>query len=227
MLVRKPLGDGVDEPHLTVPSVRDFLESARRSWGITIVEFFRGVRLDGRLCSGAFQPLVNEGLELRPEGFFLGVVEHSLRHEMVAQTLHGVDLAPRVDQAFWVVLRAGCFFVTSDSERFEFKDDRSWFFTQRFNRVLHLVVDVEQVVSVHLNGVLFRDAVANGLVGEVGTTELLFARGGQAPGVVFNPDDDGQLPHGCDVDRFVKVAFRGTAVPGEHEGASSAAVDFF
>ena len=223
----QPLRDGVDEPHLTVTSIGCLFQSLRCSWSKAVVQFLRGVRLDLGLCSGAFQPLVNEGLELRPEGFFLGVVEHSLRHEMVAQTLHGVDLAPRVDQAFWVVLRAGCLFVTSDSERFEFKYDRSRFFTQRFNCVLDLVVHVEQVISIDLNGVLFRDAVPHGFVGEVGTTELLFARGGQAPGVVFNPDDDGQLPHGCDVDCFVKVAFRGTAVPCEHEGTSSAAVKLF
>ena len=102
----QPFGDGVDEPHFTVTSVRDFLEALGRFWGVTVVEFFRGVCLDGGLCSGAFQPLVDEGLELRPEGLLLGVVEHPFRHEMVAQAIHGIDFAPRVNQAFWVVLRA-------------------------------------------------------------------------------------------------------------------------
>ena len=35
------------------------------------------------------------------------------------------------------------------------------------------MVHVEQVISIDLNGVLFRDAVPHGFVGEVGTAELL------------------------------------------------------
>ena len=87
------------------------------------------------------------------------------------------------------------------------------------------MVHVKQVVPIDLNGVLLGDAVSDGLVCEVGASELLFAGRGQSPGVVFDADDDGKLPHGSDVHGFVKVPLGSATVTGEHKRASSRAVE--
>ena len=68
------------------------------------------------------------------------------------------------------------------------------------------MVHGKQIVAVHLNGIFFGNAVADGLVGEVGTTELLVARCGESPRVVFDANDDRQLPHSGDIDSLVEVA---------------------
>ena len=144
-------------------------------------------------------------------------VEHAVVQAPSREPFHRVDLPPVVDQAFRVILGAGGLFVPAHAERFEFEEDGAGVLPNAFGGVFHCVVDRKNVVAIHLNGVFGRNAVPDCFVGEMLESELLVRRRTQAPSVVFDADDDRQLPDGCYVDGFMKIAFRGAAVSGEHE----------
>ena len=108
--------------------------------------------------------------------------------------------------------------MAAHPEGLELEQDRAGPHPDGPGGVAHREVHRQHVVAVHLDGIFRRNPVAHRLVGEMRAPELLGRRRGKAPRVVFDADQDRQIPNRRYVHSFVEVAFAGTAVAGEHEG---------
>ena len=116
--------------------------------------------------------------------------------------------------------------MAAHAERFEFEEDGAGVLPNAFSGIFHRVINREDIVAIHLNGVFGGNAVSDGFVGEMIASELFIRRGAQSPGVVFDADDDGQLPNGRYVDGFMEITFRGATVSSEDEGGFLRLVQF-
>ena len=153
-------------------------------------------------------------------------VEVALLHQEIDIPVDRVVLLPRLDQAFGVILGSTGLFMTPSTERLEFQQDGPRAFPHGRGRLGDGLVDREDVVAVDADRVFLRDAIAGRLVGEMGTAELLAARGGQPPVVALDAEQHGQLPHGRNIEGFVEVAFTCGAVAGEDQRGLSGVAEF-
>ena len=150
----------------------------------------------------------------------------ALLHQEIDIPVDRVVLLPRFDQAFGVIFGSAGLLVTPATERLEFEQNGPRSLPDGCGCLGDSLVNREHVVAVDADRVFLRNAVTGRLVGEMGTAELLAARGGQPPVVALDAEQHGQLPHGRNIEGFVEVAFTCGAVAGEDQRGLSGVAEF-
>jgi hypothetical protein len=105
--------------------------------------------------------------------------------------------------------------VSAHAERLELDERRPFSASRPRGGVAHRANDGQQVVPVADDA---RDAVADAAIGQMRAGVLLGDGRRQPVLVVLDDEDDGELPHGREVQRLVKIALAGRAVAGERDG---------
>lgn len=215
------LGDGVDQAEFAGGGgglwLVDDRDGQGGDGGVHRAELGGDGRGDGRLCSCLAQTGLDGVAVFRADRCNEVGIKDALGEAPCLEAGARVDLCPVVDEAFRVVFGARRLLVAAHAERLEFKQDRTWPHPGGAGGVAHRQIHRQHIVAVHLQRILRRNTVPDGLVREMRAPELLGRRGRQAPRVVFDADDHGQIPHRGHVHRFVEVAFARSAVAGEHE----------
>ena len=81
-----------------------------------------------------------------------------------------------IDESIGVIFCTGRFFMAAHAKRLEFNEDGPGSFAQCRRRIFHGMVNSEHIIPVDLDGVFFRNSVADGFVREVLKSELFFGR---------------------------------------------------
>ena len=85
-----------------------------------------------------------------------------------------------------------------------FQDDGTWIFSELFSPMMGGVIHLEYVVTIDLYGFY---AVAYAFVNELLAAKLLVRRSAESIAVVFDEEDDGELPHSGHVEGLMEIAF--------------------
>ena len=67
--------------------------------------------------------------------------------------------------------------MAAHAERFEFEEDGTGALPNAISGIFHRVINREDIVAIHLNGVFGGNAVSDGFVGEMIASELFIRRG--------------------------------------------------
>ena len=90
-----------------------------------------------------------------------------------------------------------------------FKQDWTGMLTYGIGCFANSLVHFQDVIAVYSYGF---HTVTNSLVGQTFAAVLLVDRGGETIAVIFNDEQDGQLPYGCYIECFMELSFTRTSI---------------
>src|SRR4051812_36710220 len=103
--------------------------------------------------------------------------------------------------------------MTAHTESHAFEQHRSWSVAYRFCKRLNRPVCFKNIVSIDLHTF---NAVTNCFIHELPHAKLFAARCGKSVAIVFNNEDDGQVPNCSYIYTFMKIPFARAAITAEY-----------
>jgi hypothetical protein len=125
----------------------------------------------------------------------------------------GILFGPHVKQFLGHIFRAARLLVAAHPEGHRLQQNRTAVFTHFGSDFGDRAVHGEDVVAIDLDAF---DAVANRLVNEILVAKLFVARCAEAVAIVFDEENDREVPNGGHVDGLMEITFACAAISRKH-----------
>ena len=160
-------------------------------------------------------------LKILADGFDLSLVEHADVEQIGLVVGYGILFAPHVKEFLRHILGAARLLVAAHPEGHRLQNHWSAVFAHLRSDFRDCAVHFKYIVAVDLDAF---HAIADRLVDEKLVAKLFAARCAQAIAVVFNEENDRQVPNRGHVDGLMEITFTRAAIPRKHAGNDVVAV---